>query len=185
MTRYKCWTCTCVLWRFYLPRGKYICAIWWHWICAPLIADLFLYCYEEFYDKPPEIQTVWPHRPSSTIPLDISTIYSSLITLNLLTIFLIYIHENFNWIRQILRTKKHTFFDLNIKLIGSNIHTSVNDKRDEFGFPIVNFPWLSGNVPRLPSYGIYISHLVRFARCCTSVFDFHPKNLQITSQLLT
>ena len=39
--------------------------------------------------------------------------------------------------------------------------------------------------PRLPSYGIYISQLVRFARYCTSVFDFHSKNLQITSQLLT
>ena len=42
-----------------------------------------------------------------------------------------------------------------------------------FGFPIVNFPWLSGDVPRLPSYGIYISQLVRYARCCTSVFDSH------------
>ena len=62
---------------------------------------------------------------------------------------------------------------LNIKVIGSDIHISVYDKRDDFGFPIVNFPWLSGDVPRLPSYGIYISQLVRFARCCTSVFDFH------------
>ena len=52
-------------------------------------------------------------------------------------------------------------------------------------FPVVNFPWLSGDVPRLPSYGIYISQLVRFARCCTSVLDFHSKNLQITSKLLT
>ena len=72
-----------------------------------------------------------------------------------------------------------------LKVIGSDIHTSVYDKRDDFGFPIVNFPWLSGDVPRLPSYGIYISQLVRFARCCTSVFDFHSKNLQITSKLLT
>ena len=39
--------------------------------------------------------------------------------------------------------------------------------------------------PRLQSYGIYISQLVRFARCCTSVLDFHSKNLQITSKLLT
>ena len=36
-----------------------------------------------------------------------------------------------------------------------------------------------------PSYGIYISQLVRFAGCCTSVLDFHSKNLQITSKLLT
>ena len=55
---------------------------------------------------------------------------------------------------------KETFFlDLNIKVIGNNIHTSVYDKRDYFGFPIVNFPWLSGDVPRLPSYGIYVSQL--------------------------
>ena len=80
-----------------------------------------------------------------------------------------------------------SFLDLNIKVIGSDIHTNVYDKRDDFGFPIiiVNFPWLSGDVPRLPSYGIYISQLVRFARCCTSVLDFHSKNLQITSKLLT
>ena len=81
--------------------------------------------------------------------------------------------------------KETSLLDLNIKVIGSDIHTSVYDKRDDFGFPIVNFPWLSGDVPRLPSYGIYISHLVRFARCCTSVLDFHSKNLQITSKLLT
>ena len=81
--------------------------------------------------------------------------------------------------------KETSFLDLNAKVIGNNIHTSVYDKRDYFWFPIVNFLWLSGDVPRLPSYGIYISQLVRFARCCTSVFDFHSKNLQITSKLLT
>ena len=81
--------------------------------------------------------------------------------------------------------KETPFLDLNIKIFGSDIHTSVYDKRDDFGFPIVNFPWLSGDVPRLPSYGIYISQLVRFARCCTSVFDFHSKNKQITCKLLT
>ena len=79
--------------------------------------------------------------------------------------------------------------DLNIKIIGNNIHTSVNDKHDDFWCPIlvVNFPWLSGDVPRLPSYGIYISRLVRFARCYmyTSIFDFHSKNPQITLKLLT
>ena len=81
--------------------------------------------------------------------------------------------------------KETSFLDLNIKVIGSDIHTRVYDIRDDFGFPIVNFPWLSGDVPRLPSYGIFISQSVRFARCCTSVLDFHSKNLQITSKLLT
>ena len=68
---------------------------------------------------------------------------------------------------------KETFFlHLNIKVIGSDVHIRVYDKRDDFGFLIVNFPWLSGDVHRLPFYGVYISQLVRFARCCTSVLDF-------------
>ena len=54
-----------------------------------------------------------------------------------------------------------SFLDLNIKVIGSNIHTSVCDKCDDFGFPVVNFPWLSGDVPRLPLYGTV--NLVIFA----------------------
>ena len=78
--------------------------------------------------------------------------------------------------------KETSFLDSNIKVIGSDVHTSVYDKRDDFGFPIVNFPLLSGDVPRLPSYCVYISHLVRCARCCTSVSDFNSINLQLTSK---
>ena len=81
--------------------------------------------------------------------------------------------------------KETYYLDLNITAIGNNIQTSVYDKRDDFGFPIVYFKLLSGDVPRLLSYGIYISQLVRLARCCTGVFDFHSKNLQIISKLLT
>ena len=36
--------------------------------------------------------------------------------------------------------KETSFLDLNIKVIGSYVHTNVYDKRDDFGFPIVNFP---------------------------------------------
>ena len=79
--------------------------------------------------------------------------------------------------------KETSFLDLNIKVAGSDVYTSVYDQRGDFGIPIVNFPWLSGDVPRLPSYGVYISQLVRFARCCTSVSI--PKTLQISSKLLT
>ena len=73
----------------------------------------------------------------------------------------------------------------NIKVICSYVHTSVYDKRDDFGFPIVNFPWLSVDVPRLPSYGVYISHLVRFVRIALAIRISILKKLQITSELLT
>ena len=35
--------------------------------------------------------------------------------------------------------KVTSFLDLNINVIGSEINTSVYDKRADFGFPIVNF----------------------------------------------
>ena len=53
----------------------------------------------------------------------------------------------------------------------------LHDKRDDFDFEIVNFPFLSGFVPRSPSYGIYISQLIRFARVCSNVGDFNNRNL--------
>ena len=74
--------------------------------------------------------------------------------------------------KAITSDKETSFLDLNIKVVGSDVHISVYDKPDDFGFPIVNFAWFSGDVPRLPSYVVYISQLVRFARCCTSVSDY-------------
>ena len=36
------------------------------------------------------------------------------------------------------------------------MNTKINDKRDDFDFDIVNFPFLDGDVPRSASYGVYI-----------------------------
>ena len=69
-------------------------------------------------------------------------------------IFLTYIQLYFGLNKANTSDKETSLLDLNIEDIGSDIHTSVYDKRDDVGIPIVYFPWLSGDVPRLPSYGI-------------------------------
>ena len=38
--------------------------------------------------------------------------------------------------------------------------SKIYDKRDDFDFDIVNFPFLDGDVPRRASYGVYISQLL-------------------------
>ena len=153
--------------------------------CAPLIADLFLYCYERDFmsdlQKSKRHDLIDMFNDSSRYLDDIITIDNPEFEKYIPDIYPAELQLN----KANTSDKETSFLDLNIKVIGSDIHTSVYDKRDDFGFPIVNFPWLSGDVPRLPSYGIYISQLVRFARCCTSVLDFHSKNLKITSKLLT
>ena len=35
---------------------------------------------------------------------------------------------------------------------------------------------IDGDVPHSPSYGVYISQLIRFARVCSKVEDFHNRN---------
>ena len=52
------------------------------------------------------------------------------------------------------------------------VSSKIYDKRDDFNFEIVNFPFLDGDVPRSPSYGVYISQLIRIARVCSNVDDF-------------
>ena len=47
-----------------------------------------------------------------------------------------------------------------------------------------DFPFLDGDVPRSPSYGVYISQLIRFARVCSNVDDFNNRNLFLTAKLL-
>ena len=46
---------------------------------------------------------------------------------------------------------------------GGKLSTRLYDKRDDFDFHIVNFPFLSSNIPSGPSYGVYISQLIRYA----------------------
>ena len=68
--------------------------------------------------------------------------------------------------------------------ITNGIVSSKKDKRDDFNFEIVNFPFLIGDVPRSPSYGVYISQLIRFARVFPNVDDFNNRNLFLTANLL-
>ena len=62
--------------------------------------------------------------------------------------------------------------------------TKIYDKRDDFNFDIVNFPFLNGDVPQRPSYGVYISQLIRFARASSHVTDFNNRNKFLTAKLL-
>ena len=50
------------------------------------------------------------------------------------------------------------FLDLNLSIHNDKVSTKIYDKRDDFNFDIiVNFPFLDGEFPQRPSYGVYIS----------------------------
>ena len=58
------------------------------------------------------------------------------------------------------------------------------DKRDDFDFEIVNFPFIDGDVLRSTSYGVSILQLIRFARASSYFADFNFCNKLLTQKLL-
>ena len=46
---------------------------------------------------------------------------------------------------------------------GGKLSTRRYDKRNDFDFHTVNYAFLSSNIPSGPSYGVYVSQLIRYA----------------------
>ena len=51
------------------------------------------------------------------------------------------------------------FLDLHLSISNGFVSSKIYDKRDDFDFDIVNFPFLDGDVPRPTSYGVFRTRL--------------------------
>ena len=65
-----------------------------------------------------------------------------------------------------------SFLDLHLSISDGFVKAKIDDKRDDFDFDLVNFPFLDGDVPRSTPYGVCISRLIRFARVPSHVVTF-------------
>jgi hypothetical protein len=65
------------------------------------------------------------------------------------------------------------------------ITTQLYDKRDDFNFSIVNFPYLCSNIPVSHAYGVYISQLIRYARACSTYDQFLVRGSLLTNKLMS
>ena len=74
--------------------------------------------------------------------------------------------------------------DLHLSTVDGFVSCKIYDKYDDFDFEIVKFPFLDSDVPRVASYGVYISQLIRFARVSSHVTDFNTRNKLLTAELL-
>ena len=74
--------------------------------------------------------------------------------------------------------------DLHLSISNGFVKTKISDKRDNFDFDIVNFPFFDDDIPRSTSYGVHISQLIRFARVFSHVDDFNTGNKVLIAKLL-
>ena len=152
--------------------------------CAPFLANLFLYSYEcEWMDKKLEnkefdilhkfnncvryIDDLLCINNDQTMDDVMTEIYPEELRLTSDDAFLL-----------------TNYLDLRIEVRNNKIHTSLFDKRDAFGFKVVNFPDLTGNIPTKQSYGVFVSQLIRYARCCQDFKDFRTRTLILVKRLV-
>jgi hypothetical protein len=77
-----------------------------------------------------------------------------------------------------------SYLDLHFEIdSGGRLRTKHYDKRDDFNFPILKFPFIRSNIPVAPAYGVYISPLIRYSRACGSCKDFIDIWLLLTRNL--
>ena len=121
--------------------------------CAPLVVDLFLFCYERDFmmslsdDKQAIIDAFNTTSRYLDDILNINDVYFDTMASQI-------------YPSELQRNKANTsdteaaFLDLHLSINNDIVSTKIYDKRDDFDFEIVNFPFLDGDVHRSStSYG--------------------------------
>ena len=150
--------------------------------CAPLVADLFLFCYERDFmmsfsaDNDDEIIEAFNSTSrylDDRLNIDntyfdgmVKQIYPSELQLN----------------KANLSDTEVPFLDLHLSTSDGFVSSKMDDKRDDFDF--LKFPFLHGNIPRATSYRVYMSQLIRFAIVSSHVVDFNTRNQILKAKLL-
>ena len=138
--------------------------------CAPLVADLFLFCYErDFMTSLSDVKQTEIFKSTSRYLDDLLNIdnpyFEGMVNL--------YYPPELQLNKAYISDTEAPFLDLHLSMSNGFVSSKIYDKRDDFDFDIVNFPFLDGDVPRSTSYGVYISQLIRFARMSSHVVDFN------------
>ena len=136
--------------------------------CAPLVADLFLFCCERDFmlslSEDNQSDVIEGFNSSSRYLDDLLNIDNNFFDSMVNSIYPSELQLN----KANVSDTEASFLDLHLS--DGFVQTKIYDKRDDFD--IVNFPFLDGDVPRSTSYGVYISQLIRFARVSSRVDDF-------------
>ena len=149
--------------------------------CDPLLADLFLY-----YNEADFIQELLRKKDKK---LAISSNFAFRYIDDVLSLnnskFGDYVESIYQIELDIKDTtdtvKSVSYLDLHLEIDNEGrLKTKLYDKIDGFSFPIVNFQFLSSNIPAPPAYVVYISQLL-FARYSRAFLD---RGLLLTRKLL-
>ena len=145
--------------------------------CAHLLADLFLYPYEADFIQGLARSFHFTFRYIN----DVLSLNNSRLGDFVDRIYPIELE-----IKDITDTDRSaSYLDLHLEIDSEGrLRTTLYDKRDDFNFPIVSFPFICSNIPAAPAYVVYISQMIRYSRACGSSQDYLDRGLLLTRKLL-
>ena len=132
---------------------------------APQMANLYLHYYEASYMKAltkSDYKKARKYNNTSRFIDDLSTLNNDGVLTNdkeqIYPAELVLNEENEN-------DQCGSFLDIAVNIVDKRFVTKIYDKRDDFDFEIVNYPDLSGNIPRRQAYGVYTSQVLCYEIC--------------------
>ena len=153
--------------------------------CAPLLADLFLYSYEADFIhgllKKNEKKIARSFNFTLRYIDDVLSLNNSRFGNFVDPIYPIELE-----IKDTADTDRSaSYIDLHLQIdIEWRLRTKLYDKRDDFNFLILNFPFICSSIPPAPAYGVYLSQLIRYSRTCGSYQAFLDRALLVTRKPL-
>ena len=123
--------------------------------CAPLVADLFLFCYERDF----MLSLSDNNRTDIIEAFNSTSRYLDDLLNNDYPYFEQMVGQIYPTELQLNKANSSDteapFLDLNLSITNGIVSSKIYDKGDDFNFEIVNYPFLVGDVPRSPSM-VYI-----------------------------
>ena len=150
--------------------------------CAPLLANLFLFYYEYKYMKnlvKDNLQVAMKFNGTMRYIDDLLTLNNRGFASKIPDIY----PPELDLKTTTESPTTVSYLDILITINNGQYATAVYDKRDSFNFSIVNFPYLSSNIPSKPAYGVYISQLVRIGRICDNFEQFNDRHYKVSGIL--
>ena len=153
--------------------------------CAPLLADIFLYSYEEEFIQ--SLLSTGRQQLASWFNFTYKYIDDVLSINN--PAFENYLGQMYPVELEIKDTTESntsaSYLDLLLSIgRDGQLHISIYDKRDDFSLHITNFPFLSSNIPTSPAYGVFISQLIRYAWARSRYGCFILRATRLSNKLL-
>ena len=122
--------------------------------CAPLVADLFLFCYERDFmlslSEDTQSDVIEAFNSTSLYLDDLLNTDNNFFDIMINRIY----HSELQLNKANVSYTEASFLDLNLSISDGFVKTKIYDKRDDFDFAILNFPFPDGDVPRSTSYGV-------------------------------